>query len=273
MVSEMQLPELAAERNVTSDEITRFQADGHIHIKEVANAEEIHQIRNVILDASSDSMASAPDLKERDTYGKAFLKHMNMWTADNRVKHIVHAKRWAKIAADLLGVKGVRLYHDQALFKEAGGGYTPWHQDQYYWPLDTDKTVTMWMPLIDVTENMGILKFATASHHHGYLGELPISDKSAAEFEKFIEEKGYRVEGPTQMNAGDATFHYGWNLHAAPGNNSNTTREVMTIIWVADGCKVTKPINPNQERDMERWLPGLQVGDLVDSPLNPVVYP
>ena len=38
--------------------------------------------------------------------------------------------------------KSVRLYHDQALFKEAGGGITPWHQDQHYWPLDTDRTIT-----------------------------------------------------------------------------------------------------------------------------------
>ena len=42
------------------------------------------------------------------------------------------------------------LYHDQALFKEPGGGPTPWHQDQYYWPFDTDKTITMWMPLVEV---------------------------------------------------------------------------------------------------------------------------
>jgi hypothetical protein len=26
-------------------------------------------------------------------------------------------------------VEGVRLYHDQALFKEAEGGITPWHAD------------------------------------------------------------------------------------------------------------------------------------------------
>ena len=36
----------------------------------------------------------------------------------------------------LLQTPGVRMYHDQALYKEAGGGYTPWHVDQFYWPLD-----------------------------------------------------------------------------------------------------------------------------------------
>ena len=44
-------------------------------------------------------------------------------------------------------VEGVRLYHDQALNKEPGGGYTPWHCDAYYWPVLSDKIVTAWVPL------------------------------------------------------------------------------------------------------------------------------
>ena len=59
---------------------------------------------------------------------------MNLWAVDDAVKQFTLAKRFAKIAADLLGVDKVRLYHDQALYKEPGGGFTPWHQDQYYWP-------------------------------------------------------------------------------------------------------------------------------------------
>src|SRR5207249_11996994 len=55
------------------------------------------------------------------------------------------------------------LYHDQALFKEAGGGRTPWHQDMYYWPLDTDRTITMWMPLVDVPAEVGSMLFASGS--------------------------------------------------------------------------------------------------------------
>ena len=44
-------------------------------------------------------------------------------------------------------VEGVRVYHDQALNKEPGGGYTPWHCDGYYWPVQSDKIVTAWVPL------------------------------------------------------------------------------------------------------------------------------
>ncbi len=44
-------------------------------------------------------------------------------------------------------VEGVRVYADQALYKEPHGGYTPWHCDAFYWPLATDKAITAWVPL------------------------------------------------------------------------------------------------------------------------------
>ena len=81
-------------------------------------------------------------LEARTTYGKAFLQIMNLWTKSEIVKEFVFGRRLARIATALLRTEGVRLYHDQALYKEAGGGYTPWHVDQYYWPLATEKTVT-----------------------------------------------------------------------------------------------------------------------------------
>ena len=72
------------------------------------------------------------------------------------------------------------------------------------------------------------------------------------------------------MNAGDATWHYGWTLHNASGNNSDKTREVMTIIYFADGATVTKPINEHQENDRNRWLDSLQPGESGCFKIKPV---
>ena len=63
---------------------------------------------------------------------------------------------------------------------QAGGGATPWHQDQYYWPLSTDQTITMWMPLVDVPSSVGTMTFASGSHRLGFLGSYAISDESEA---------------------------------------------------------------------------------------------
>jgi hypothetical protein len=266
------LPELATDHNISPEEVSRFQGAGHIMLRRVATPEEVVAYRPVILNAREMHGAERTPIEQRDTYGKAFLKGMNLWTKDEGVRRFVLARRFGKIAAELLGVQGVRVYHDQALIKEPRGGITPWHQDQHYWPLDTSNTVTMWMPLVDVTPEMGTLRFATGSHREGYLGDLPISSDSEARLEAFVQSRGFSVTECPPMQAGDATFHYGWTLHSAPGNSTNRAREVMTIIWFADGARVTTPDNASRARDLERWLPGLRPGDVAASNLNPLCW-
>ena len=146
-------------------------------------------------------------IAQRDTYAKAFLQVMNLWQRDEAVRRFVLARRFAKVAAGLMGASGVRIYHDQALYKEPGGGHTPWHQDEYYWPLDTDNTITMWMPLTDITAEMGTLIFASHSGEQGYLGKIPISDESERHFQRYVEEQGYPLVTNGDMTAGDASFH------------------------------------------------------------------
>lgn len=265
------LPSLNNFIDVSNGQVQAFRKNGHTLINNVLNAEEAAVYRTVINDAAYKYNTEKRKLEERDTYGKAFLQIMNLWEVDQQVKRYTLAKRFAKIAADLLGVENVRLYHDQALYKEPGGGFTPWHQDQYYWPLSTTNTITMWMPLMNISEEMGMLTFASGSHRSGFVENVAISDASEALLEKHIKDKGFAVTRAKTMQAGDATFHYGWTLHNASGNASTVTREVMTIIYFADGATVTAPQNEHQEADRQRWLSALPPGSYAASALNPLL--
>lgn len=267
------LPSLAGEYALGGDLVDQYQTNGHIRLNGLCNTEEVAAYRDVIFRAETRLNSERRPLEERDTYGKAFLQTMNLWTADEDVKSFVFARRFAQVAAKLMGVSGVRLYHDQSLNKEAGGGHTPWHQDYYYWPLDTAHTITMWMPLVDITPEMGTLTFASASHKEGYLGPLEISDQSEAVFDSMVIERGFTLDHTGAMKAGDATFHSGTTLHCAPGNRGGYNREVMTIIYFADGTMVMEPDNPNRESDLTNWLPGLKPGMPAASILNPLLYP
>ncbi len=270
-MNKVQLPSLNDHLRLNSSQIEDFRKNGNTLIKSVLQPEEVAAYRDVINEAAYQYNTEKRKLEERDTYGKAFLQIMNLWNADEQVRKFTLAKRFGKIAADLLGVDNVRIYHDQALYKEAGGGFTPWHQDQYYWPLNTNNTITMWMPLIDITEEMGMLTFASGSHTAGFVKNVAISDESEAELEKYIRDNEYNISRPAAMQAGDATWHYGWMLHSAPPNVSQRTREVMTIIYFADGATVTEPQNEHQEADRQRWLQDLKPGSVAASALNPLV--
>lgn len=267
-----QLPSLNDFIQLDQSLVDQFRKDGHVLIKSVLKPDEISAFREVINEAAYQYNTEKRKLAERDTYGKAFLQIMNLWEVDEQVRKFTLAKRFAKIAADLLGVSNVRLYHDQALYKEPGGGFTPWHQDQYYWPLNTNNTITMWMPLIDITEEMGMLTFASTSQKLGFVGNMAISDESEAVIEKIIKEKNYPVSRVKSMSAGDASWHTGWTLHSAPGNLSKTiTREIMTVIYYADGAAVREPANEHQEKDRQRWLGGGLPGTAAASVFNPLL--
>jgi ectoine hydroxylase-related dioxygenase (phytanoyl-CoA dioxygenase family) len=265
------MPILDQKFDINKDAAEAYQQNGYALIKNLATADEIGHYRPLILEAVKKLNPEVRKMEDRDTYGKAFLQTMNLWEEDEQVKEFTLAKKFASVAAQLMGVEKVRLYHDQALFKEPGGGFTPWHQDQYYWPLNTKNTITMWMPLINITTGMGMLTFAGGSHKDGLVKNLEISDESEKALDEHVARKAYPVFMPSHMNAGDATFHAGLTLHKAPGNSSQTMREVMTIIYFADGAKISEPINEWQEKDRQRWLQGNEIGSTAASNLNPVI--
>ncbi len=265
------LPDLSNASPVTATEVDQFATAGHMLLREVASEQEVAPYRDAIADVTHRLSQESRPLEERETYGKAFLQVINLWRQDPSVASFVHAQRFGGIAAQLLGVDRVRLYHDQALFKEPGGGRTPWHQDAMYWPLDGSKCLTMWMPLDDVTPDMGQVSFASGSHKSGPLSDITISDASDEFFEDLLSDGRYPQTTPEPMNAGDATFHSGWTVHRALPNTSDRMRPVMTIIWFADGLTVREPANPVQGEDLKSWLPGLKPGDPAVSDSNPII--
>ena len=252
--------------------VAGFARDGHACVPNLATPDEVAALRPRVAAAARQRNPEPPPLESRDTYGKAFLQSMNVWRLDEAVRSFVWSPRFAAVAAALLEVDGVRLYHDQALFKEPGGGPTPWHQDQVYWPLDTDRTITMWMPLVDVPDEVGSMTFASGSHRQD-VATFDISDGSEDAVSALVAERGLQLHTYGALRAGDATFHAGWTLHRAGPNPTSDVREVMTVIWYADGARATAPANRYQEADLRLWLKGTEPGELAAGPRNPLLWP
>jgi ectoine hydroxylase-related dioxygenase (phytanoyl-CoA dioxygenase family) len=265
------LPSLDDRFSVDAASIAAFRRDGHVCIRGLASAREVDAYRPLIDAATMQYRYDKRPLEERETYGKAFVQSPNLWRRDSPIARFTLARRFAGVAAALMGVDGVRLYHDQALYKEPGGGYTPWHQDQTYWPLDTTHTITLWMPLVDIPAEVGSMRFASGSHRCGDLGFNGIGDESQAYFDTVIGERGFAVATHGALNAGDATFHAGWTIHGAAGNPSNAMRSVMTIIYFADGTRIAAA-NDFQRGDLKYWLADLPTGALANGPKNPLVW-
>ncbi|MBV8689299.1 MAG: phytanoyl-CoA dioxygenase family protein, partial [Candidatus Eremiobacteraeota bacterium] len=246
--------------------IGAFERDGFVRIKSLLSAHLLDHFGPQISQEVARRNPITVPLDERDTYHRAFIQVTNLWRTSDIAKAFVFSKCLASAAAMLLRVPRVRLYHDQALIKEPGGGYTPWHADQFYWPLDSAKTITAWVPLQTVPLEMGPIAFARGSHTMTFGRDLEISDESERRMRSMLLNGSY-PEDAAAFDLGDVSFHSGWTFHHTGPNKTDQPRAVMTIIYMADGIRLISPQRSEHYADWEAFMPGIQPGEIVNSKL------
>jgi len=259
-------PDIDSEYRISAEQVARFRKDGYIKLKGVFSQETLdtygREITRLVLEQSRDTLP----LEERNTYGKAFLQVINLWRHSDIVREFVFGRRLARLVTGLLQTEGVRLFHDQALYKEAGGGYTPWHTDQFYWPLASDRVAAAWIPLHAVPVEQGPLMFSVGSQRITAGRDLEISEESERVMGERLRISNLPVD-ETPFDLGEVSIHLGRTFHRAGPNTTGRRREVMTIIYMDRDMRLAAPKNKHQG---DSW--NTKVGDIIASPLNPVLY-
>jgi hypothetical protein len=100
--------------------------------------------------------------------------------------------------------------------------------------------------------------------------DLEISDESERSLKEALA-TGRFAEVNEPFGLGEVSFHSGWTFHHTGANRSDRPRAVMTVIYMADGTRLIEPQRKQHTADWEAFMPGVQPGDVVDSPLNPVL--
>lgn len=249
--------------------VASFHEDGFVRIKNVFSPELLEYLREKVGAAVKQFSRPRAPIEKRSTYDKAFLQITNLWRRVEAVREFVMSARLGSIAAALMEASGVRLYHDQALYKEPGGGFTPWHADQYYWPLASDRTITAWVPLQATPLEMGPLAFCKGSQRLSFGRDLEISDESEESLKSALARYD-SDEAPFEL--GEVSFHGGWTFHRAGPNRTDRMREVMTVIYIDEEMRLAAPRNKHQEIDRDAFCPGVEAGGQIATELNPVIY-
>jgi ectoine hydroxylase-related dioxygenase (phytanoyl-CoA dioxygenase family) len=255
---------------ISAEDVAAFRRDGFIKLKQVLSPETLAHYGAEITRLTIELNTQMKPLQERSTYDRAFLQVMNLWQHSAVVKAFVLGRRLGRIAAELLQVSGVRLYHDQSLYKEPGGGITPAHADQYYWPLASDRTITAWVPLQAVPAEMGPLGFYARSQSVQFGRDLGISDESEEKISANMARHGLAFD-VSPFELGEVSFHLGWTFHKAGANVSDRPRSVMTIIYMDADMRLAESLSAAQENDRQHWCPGAVSGELIRTTRNPLV--
>ena len=138
--------------------------------------------------------------------------------------------------------------------------------------MEGDKTITAWIPLQYTPLELGPLEFSAGSNQLTKGRDKEISDDSQSFLEQALKDAGFNhvVEA---FDLGEISFHRGWLYHRAGPNKSTQMRKVMTMIYMDKDIRLKAPENKNQQADWDTWCPGAVIGEVVNSPINPIVYP
>jgi ectoine hydroxylase-related dioxygenase (phytanoyl-CoA dioxygenase family) len=255
---------------VVGDALVReFSENGFVVVPHLLPPDELDRYQAAVRAAVASRKAhDHRSLAERTVYEQSFVQCQNLWEDFPDVRPLTFHPRLAEAAAELIGAPAVRLFHDQALFKEPGGRETDPHQDLPYWPIAEPDTLTAWVPFDGSTLRSGCMGYVPGSHRLGIRKFVDIFRHGADEIREQARELMVVEPVYVEVPRGGVAFHHGLTAHLARPNESDATREVHTVIYFRDGCtRSAEGSHPALDRA------GIAVGAPIASDVTPLVWP
>jgi phytanoyl-CoA hydroxylase len=265
---------------LSEEQINYYQANGFVVIEDFLSPEELENWRVTIMKAikeragqkmpGKDIKVGEDDGINEDTeyFGKVFDQLINLWQTDEEVKKLMMDERIGRMAADLAGVDGIRIWHDQALFKRPWANPTAWHLDTPFWSFSDRKALSIWIALDDATLENGCLYFMPGSFHSTTFENVGIGKNMDGIFQVYPQFANIAsVAAP--MKAGSCSFHNGLTIHGAGANMTKGFRRAMTCAYMPDG----NVFNGKANVLPDTYLKSLTIGDpLNNEAQNPLIY-
>ncbi len=254
---------------VDTDTVKEFADNGFVTTAGIFSESELSQYEAAVSrEVARRTETDVRGLADKSVYEQTFIQCMRLWETSADVVPLTCHAALAGIAAQLLQVDSVRLWQDQALYKEPGGRETTPHQDQTFWPIGEAQLISAWIPFDDVTIASGAMAYVPGSHKVGRLKVVDITHSTEAY--DILSDPALNGAQPQWMEvpAGTVVWHHGFTVHEAAANQSSDTRRVFTVVYIDANARRAKPwpVFP-LDRD------GVAVGELIQGPGLPTVWP
>ena len=252
-----------------NEHIAQFQRDGFIVIPDLLAQHELNDFQPRVRQAVAHRKRhDTRDLHDKSLYEQSFLQCMNLWEDFPEIRPFTFHQKVGQAAAELIGASSVRLWHDQALFKEPGGRETDPHQDLPYWTMSEPDALTAWIPLSGASLENGCMGYIPGSHLNSeptFVDIFRRGETSPEEQAKTLLTGDLQY---VQVPRGSVAFHHGLTTHGAMPNLSDTMREVHTIIYFRDGVTRSKE---GRHHAVDRA--GIEPGAPIASDVTPIAWP
>ena len=265
---------------ITAEQVAYYQNNGFIVIEDFLSPDELEHWRSAVMEAvterggkkmpGKDTKIGEDDGINEDAeyFGKVFDQLLNLWQTNDKVKELMVDERIGEMAAKLAGVEGIRIWHDQALFKRPWANPTAWHLDTPFWSFSDRKALSIWVALDDATLENGCLYFIPGSFKETTYENKGIGKNMDGIFEVYPR---FAKTAPfvAKMKAGSCSFHNGLTIHGAGANMTPGFRRAMTCAYMPDG----NVFNGQKNILPDAYVQSLKVGDVLNNDeQNPLIY-
>jgi phytanoyl-CoA hydroxylase len=253
-------------------QIEQYRTEGFLVIDGFLEADELEVWRQATDEAVEQRLASTKALtnqKDPDAfYAQVFTQCIRLATTHPVMHELMYDEALGRVAGELAGVDGIRIWHDQALYKPPYGNPTGFHLDNPFWSFYSPDAISIWMALDDATIENGCLWYLPGTHKKATFEATPIDENLGSIFKMYPEWRQLEAV-PAACRAGSAVFHNGLTAHAAGVNLTPRPRRAMTCAYMPGGSTF------NGQRNIltKAYYETLTEGDLLDNEdENPLIW-
>lgn len=218
----------------------QFDADGFVHVEGFMNPEEVEDLEANLARFIRDivPILSLGDVMYEDQAEPESLKYIgNLQIHDSHFAQFLWNPRIVRLAEALLQ-DAVVPQHVQFFNKPPGlGKATPAHQDGYYFCLEPNEALTLWLALDNIDDENGALHYVKGSHKKGL---FPHSASYVLGFSQGLREgrsTDLGEEVTCRVRRGDCLLHHSLIIHSAEANPSPRQRRAMSSVYYAQRAK------------------------------------
>jgi ectoine hydroxylase-related dioxygenase (phytanoyl-CoA dioxygenase family) len=256
---------------LTPQAIESYRENGFLIVSDFLSPAELETWRNETENAVAARLRSQEFHNQGDSdsfYATVFTQCLKLADVHSGIKKLIFDPKIGTMAATLAGIDGIRVWHDQALFKPPYGSPTGWHIDNPYWSFSSRDAISIWIALDEATIGNGCLWYLPGTHKSARFDNSGIGPNLGGLFKIYPEWKQIDPV-PAPLPAGAAVFHNALVAHAAGANMTNKPRRAMTCAYMPDGAT----FNGIRSVLPEAYFNSLRNGDTLDDPnINPLIW-
>lgn len=210
-----------------------FREKGYVHLPAMLSSDEVTEVEAQLARYIDEVV---PGLPEQDAFYEVkgqpeTLKQMHrMLDNDSWFRDFFLQDRFLGLAEQLLGTPVVHKNMEYFAKPPRIGNPTPAHQDGYYFMIEPNEALTMWVALDEIDEENGCIRYVEGSHRKGV---RPHAKSGVLGFSQGITDFGPEDEEyarPMRARPGDLLAHHSLTIHRADANRSERPRRALGLV-------------------------------------------